>query len=136
MKSSEVPNEEFVCLVDDDPAILKSIGRLLASNGIDVKTFNDPKNFLVHVGEHRVELVILDIWMNGMNGLEVQAKLSRLSPQTRVILITGRKDPAVEKTARQFGAAAFFTKPFDDVEFLDAVSAALGSPQLRHRPKV
>jgi two-component system response regulator FixJ len=65
--------------------------------------------------------------MEQMTGLEVQAKLSRLSPATRVIVITGRKDPAVEQTAMQSGAVAFFGKPFDDEEFLVAVRRALSS---------
>jgi len=72
-----------------------------------------------------VALVILDVWMEQMTGLEVQAKLSRISPATRVIVITGRKDPGAEKTAMDFGAVAFFLKPFDAEEFLAAVHRAL-----------
>jgi FixJ family two-component response regulator len=62
-----------------------------------------------------------------MTGLEVQVKLAKISPETRVIVMTGRKDPAVEKTAREYGAEAFFTKPFDDEAFLGAVRTALGA---------
>ena len=60
-------------------------------------------------------------------GLEVQAKLAKLSPRTRVIIMTGRKDPGAKQTAMEFGAAAFFIKPFDDEEFLRAVRRALSS---------
>src|SRR6266550_1486966 len=109
---------EVVCLVDDDLAVLKSIGRLLASDGLAVRAFNEPKNFLAHVKTHSVPVVILDIWMEQMTGLEVQAELSKLSPRTRVIIMTGRKEPAVEQTAMQLGATAFFIKPFDDEQFL------------------
>lgn len=124
-----MPNEqtvaEVVCLVDDDPAILKSIGRLLASDGLSARGFHEPQSFLDYVRESTVPLAVLDIWMEEMNGIEVQARLSKLSPATRVIIITGRKDPNVEKTALQCGASAFFIKPFDDEEFLGAVRAAL-----------
>jgi len=123
------PNETLplqnVCLVDDDPAVIKSVGRLLTSDGFGVQTFSEPSNFLAYVAEHPVPLAILDVWMGEMSGLEVQSKLSRVSPHTRVIVITGRKDPAVQKTAAQFGAMGFFTKPFDDEEFLRAVRSAL-----------
>jgi two-component system response regulator FixJ len=125
------PNEstaaEIVCLVDDDAAVLKSIGRLLASDGLAVRAFNEPKSFLAHVKTHPVSVAILDIWMEQMTGLEVQAELAKLSPRTRVIIMTGRKDPAAEQTAREFGAMAFFIKPFDDEEFLVAVRGALSS---------
>jgi two-component system, LuxR family, response regulator FixJ len=116
---------EIVCLVDDDPAVLKSIGRLLASDGFNVRAFSDPVSFLGQVAANSVPLVILDIWMEQMSGLEVQAKLSQISPQTRVIIMTGRQDPTAEQTAKELGAAGFFTKPFDDERFLGAVRQAL-----------
>ena len=125
MKPNETVATEIVCIVDDDPGVLTSIGRLLASDGLAVRPFREPESFLAHVKTHSVPLVILDIWMEKMTGLEVQAKLSKLSPQTRVIIMTGRKDPAAQQAAMQFGATAFFTKPFDDEEFLTAVRTAL-----------
>ena len=125
MTAIEKTAAEVVCLVDDDLAVLKSIGRLLASDGLAVRAFNEPKSFLAHVKTHSVPVVILDIWMEQMTGLEVQAKLSKLSPRTRVIIMTGRKDPAAEQTAMQLGAIAFFIKPFDDEQFLGAVRGAL-----------
>lgn len=127
MTPNETTTAEIVCLVDDDEGVLKSIGRLLASDGVAVHTFNEPESFLTHVKTHSVPVAVLDIWMEQMTGLEVQARLSKLSPGTRVIIMTGRKDPAAEQTAMQFGATAFFTKPFDDEEFLAAVHSALSS---------
>ena len=127
MTPSETAAAEVVCLVDDDKSVLTSIGRLLASDGLAVRAFNEPESFLAHVKTHSVPVVVLDIWMEQMTGLEVQAELSKLSPRTRVIIMTGRKDPAAEQTALQLGATAFFIKPFDDGEFLAAVHSALSS---------
>ena len=121
----ETAATEIVFLVDDDAGVLTSIGRLLASDGFGVRSFRAPREFLTHLETNPVALVILDIWMEQMTGLEVQAKLSRISPATRVIVITGRKDPGAEKTAMEFGAVAFFLKPFDAEEFLAAVHRAL-----------
>jgi two-component system response regulator FixJ len=123
MTPVEKSDAEIVCLVDDDPAVLKSIGRLLASDGFSVRAFNKPKKFLAHVQAHPVPLVVLDIWMKEMSGLEVQAQLSALSPDTRVIIITGRQDSTAKRTALHFGR--HFTKPFDDNQFLSAVRGAL-----------
>ena len=123
------PNEknapEIVCLVDDDSAVLRSIGRLLASDGFSARSFDKPKDFLAHVHTNAVPLVVLDILMGEMNGLEVQAQISELSPGTRVIVITGREDPKMKEAALRAGAIAFFSKPFDDSEFLGAVRGAL-----------
>jgi FixJ family two-component response regulator len=125
MTSSEKSDTEIVCLVDDDLSVLKSIERLLASDGFSVCAFNKPKEFLTYVQAHAVPLVVLDIWMEEMSGLEVQAQLSALSPQTRVIIITGREDQTAKLAALQLGVIAFFTKPFDDDQFLSAVRGAL-----------
>jgi two-component system response regulator FixJ len=124
-----MPNEPLtiasVCLVDDDTDVLKATTRLLASGGFAVQPFNAPNDFLEYAKTHSIPVVILDIWMKEMSGLEVQSKLSRISPRTRVIVITGRNDPGVQRTATQFGAVAFFIKPYDDEMFLAAVRNAL-----------
>ena len=125
MTSSEKSDTDIVCLVDDDLSVLKSIERLLASDGFSVRAFNKPKEFLTYVQAHAVPLVVLDIWMEEMSGLEVQAQLSALSPNTRVIIMTGREDPSAKLTVLQSGVIAFFTKPFDDDQFLNAVRGAL-----------
>jgi FixJ family two-component response regulator len=123
--TGELPPADVVCLVDDDVAVLKSINRLLASDGLSVHAFNKPKEFLAYVQTHAVPLVILDIWMEEMNGLEVQAHLSTISPKTRVIIITGRQDPRARLASLHLGALAFFSKPFGDDQFLSAVHGAL-----------
>lgn len=127
MTCDETRSAETICLVDDDNAVLTSVGRLLASDGLGVQSFNDPESFLAHVKTLSIPLVILDVWMEKMTGLEVQAKLSKLSPETRVIVMTGRNDPGAKQTAMEFGATAFLTKPFNDEEFLGAVHRALSS---------
>ena len=125
MTPSEKPAPEIVCLVDDDSAVLRSIGRLLASDGFSARSFDKPKDFLAHVHTNAVPLVVLDLLMGEMNGLEVQAQIAALSPSTRVIIITGREDSKMKETALRAGAVAFFSKPFDDAEFLGAVRGAL-----------
>jgi FixJ family two-component response regulator len=125
MTPVEKSDAEIVCLVDDDPAVLKSIERLLVSDGFSMRGFNKPKEFLAHVRAHPVPVVILDIWMEEMSGLEVQAQLSALSPRTRVIVMTGREDSTAKLTAMHLGVIAFFTKPFDGDQFLSAVRGAL-----------
>src|ERR1700730_8747743 len=122
----EKPASEIVCLVDDDPMVLRSTGSLLASGGFAVCPFDKGEDFIAYVASHDVPVVVLDIWMKGMNGLEVLARLCAISPQTHVIVITGHEDAAARIMAKQIGTVAFFIKPFDDEEFLEAVHRALG----------
>jgi FixJ family two-component response regulator len=119
-------SSEIVCLVDDDPLVLRSTGRLLASEGFTVRPFNKGADFIAYAASHDVPLVVLDIWMKEMTGLEVLARLCAVSPRTRVIVITGREDSAVQITAMQTGITGFLIKPFDDEEFLALVHRALG----------
>ncbi len=123
----ETITTEAIYVLDDDPSVLRSISRLLASEGLTFRTFSDPKSLLSSIEVQPVPVVILDIWMEKITGLEVQSKLSRLSPRTRVIIMTGRSDVGVEQTAMELGAAAYFTKPFDDQEFMHAVRASLAA---------
>lgn len=125
MTPSEKREAKVVCLVDDDSAVLKSIGRLLSSDGFTARSFDKPRDFLAYVRTNRVQLVVLDIWMGEMNGLDVQAQIATLSPETRVIVITGREDSKMEAAVRRAGAIAYFSKPFDDDQFLGAVRGAL-----------
>jgi FixJ family two-component response regulator len=127
MNPSETSAPRTICLVDDDTSVLKAIGRLLTSAGYVVQAFSEAAPFLAYVSTNRVDLVVLDIWMKQITGLEVLARLCSLSPQTRILILTGREDPAVKLIATQVGAVGFFLKPFDDEQFLAAVHHAVGT---------
>jgi len=118
--------EETICVVDDDPVVLKSVGRLLESDGFNVVTFSEPGNFLEYLEENSVPLAILDIWMEQMTGMEVLAHLCARSPGTRVIFMSGHEDSAAKATVMCAGALAFFIKPFNNDHFLNAVRYAVG----------
>ena len=125
--SAKHGTNEVVYVLDDDLSVLKSIGRLLVSEGFECRTFDDPASFLAAIQTSSVRVAVLDVWMEGLSGLEVQSKLRNLSPQTRVIVMTGRSDAGVRKTAIKMGASAFFTKPFGDLEFIGAVRDAFAT---------
>ena len=114
-----------ICLVDDDLSVLRSMQYLLASDGLKVRAFSKPEEFLAHAATHRVPVVVTDIWMDGITGLEILARTCAISPRPRVIVITAREDLAARATALQIGPVAFFIKPFNDEKFLAAVHDAL-----------
>jgi two-component system response regulator FixJ len=114
-----------VCLLDDDASVLRSMQYLLGSDGIPVRAFSKPEEFLAYAAIHPVHVVVTDIWMPGVTGLEILARTCALSPRPRVIIITARDDLAARATAMAIGPVAFFIKPFNDEQFLAAVHDAL-----------
>jgi two-component system response regulator FixJ len=122
-------NQESVAvyLLDDDPWILKATRQLLDSAGWKVETFTNPIAFLKQAAKHCPDVAVIDILMPEMSGLEVQARLRRVSPSTRVIVLTGKEDALVRVMAMSAGASAFFIKGVESDEFLAGVKAAADS---------
>ena len=121
-------NKETVFLLDDDASILKATRRLLDSAGWNkVETFTDPVAFLQRAAMDRPDLAVIDIRMPVMNGLEVQTRLRRISPSTRVIFLTAQDHPSTRRIAMNAGASFFFTKGAESDDFLAGVEAAADS---------
>ena len=98
---------ETCSLVDDDPSVRKSISRLLESEGFKVHAFEDPEAFLNYLETNQVRLVVLDIWMEKMSGMELLAHLCARSPEHVSFFITGHQDRAAEATVMRAGASGF-----------------------------
>ena len=114
-----------IYILDDDASVRNSIVQLLDSDGLKAHSFEDAEVFFAHAGTHAVSLAVLDVWMPETTGLQVQARLREISPDTKVIVMTGREIPAIRAAALEGGAFAFLVKPFDDEAFLSLVRQAL-----------
>jgi len=121
------PEPESICVLDDDASVRHSIERLLDSDGLKAQSFQDSEVFFAYARSHAVPVAVLDVWMPETSGLQVQARLREVSPNTKVIVITGRETPAIRAAALEGGAFAFLAKPFDDEVFLSLVGQALRS---------
>jgi two-component system, LuxR family, response regulator FixJ len=115
-----------ICILDDDFSVLNSLRELLDSDGWEARTFDNPDLFLAYAREHPIKLAVLDVWLPQMTGIDVQQRLRMISPETLVIVITGREEPAIRATAMEAGAFGFLGKPFEDEAFLTLVRDALG----------
>jgi two-component system response regulator HydG len=116
-----------ICVVDDDPSMLKALERLLLSVGLSARFFREPLGFLKYATCNPVTVALIDIWIPGMSGLELQKKLRAISPETRVIVVTADDEDSVRSAAMQNGATAVFAKPFEDDIFLDTIRQAMAS---------
>jgi len=121
------PVSATICVLDDDPSILRAIDRLLSSVGLETQLFSNPFGFLSYARCHAMAVAVIDIWMPGLNGLEVKKELQGVSRKTRIIIITANDDISVRNEAMRGGVIALFIKPFDDDEFLAAVYQAMAS---------
>jgi two-component system response regulator FixJ len=117
--------DETICVLDDDASVRSSIERLLDSDGLAAQTFERAADFLAHATRHQVALAVLDVWLPEASGLAVQLRLREFSPDTRVIVMTGREEPGIRAAALAGGALAFLVKPFDDEAFIALIRRAL-----------
>jgi two-component system, LuxR family, response regulator FixJ len=116
---------EPICILDDDASVRDSMVELLDSDGLKAQSFEDVEVFFAHARSNAVSLALVDVWMPETGGLQVQERLHEVSPQTKVIMMTGRETPDIRAAALQGGAFGFLVKPFDDEAFLCLVRQAL-----------
>jgi CheY-like chemotaxis protein len=122
---NSVLSKTGVCVLDDDPSVLKSVQRLLKAEGFDAEKFSEPAAFLAAAAQSPCRVAILDVAMPQMNGLEVQAILRKTAPETRVVFLSGQGDASIRETALKNGAVDFLDKPCDDEELVAVVRKAL-----------
>jgi FixJ family two-component response regulator len=111
-----------VAVIDDDPRILESLEDLLESAGYTACSFSSARLLLIN-GLAGLDVLITDIGMSGMDGLELRDLVKKVRPDLPVFLITGRHEIADQGRAQ--GISGFFRKPFDSQALLAAISDAL-----------
>ena len=104
---------EKILIVDDDPDMLTVLRWALASVG-EVMVAREGRAALRLVAEERPRLILLDVAMPGMGGIEVLQAVRLLDPTIIVVMLTGQCDIGVAKEALDCGARTYVTKPFDD----------------------
>jgi two-component system response regulator FixJ len=117
--------DNIVFVVDDDDAVRDSLAALLESEGHEVRAFASAEAFLAEVQNEMLGCVLADVRMSGMDGLQLQNRLSIEHAALPVILITGHGDITMAVKAMKAGAIDFIEKPFSDDVILDSVQRAL-----------
>jgi FixJ family two-component response regulator len=124
-----------VFLVDDDPAVLKGLSRLLRSAGFSVMPFQSAQDFLAGDYLSMPGCLVLDVAMPGLDGLALQEILTTRYTELPIIFLTGHGDIAMGVQAMKVGAADFLTKPVDETKLLDAVCTAIEKNRLALRTR-
>jgi FixJ family two-component response regulator len=120
-----------VFVIDDDPELLASVGRLLRSLGLDAQLFASIADFLKSGPADGPSCLVLDVRLPGQSGLEFQRELAAANRELPIIFITGHGDIPMTVQAMKGGAIEFLTKPFRDQELLDAIQLGLSRDRAR-----
>jgi len=114
-----------VLVVDDDPDLRASVGRLLRSLDIDSRLFASIPDFLKSDPPDGPACLVLDVRLPGQSGLDLQRELAAANRELPIIFITGHGDIPMTVQAMKGGAIEFLTKPFRDQDLLDAINIGL-----------
>lgn len=114
-----------IMIVEDDVAMSRLISDILSGEGRSLRIFHDPYRAVAEFGNEEFSLVITDVKMPGMDGIEVLNHIKRKAPHVPVIIITGHATVDVSIQAIRKGADDLITKPFESEEFLYRVRKAL-----------
>ena len=113
-----------VLVVDDDPAVLKALTRLLRTRALEARGFGSASAFLAALADGLPACLVLDLQMPEMNGLDLLRHLTRKGVEIPTIIITAHADAAAREHCESAGGIAVLTKPVQDVDLFAAIADA------------
>ncbi|SDH71863.1 response regulator transcription factor [Nitrosomonas sp. Nm132] len=119
-----ISQQPIVFIVDDDPAVRDSLTLLLKQEGVSVQTFENAETFLSAYQPDCKGCIILDVRMPGIDGMQLQEKLSHCNCMMPIIFLTGHGDIPMSVRAIKAGATNFLTKPITRAKLLDSIQSA------------
>lgn len=119
--------ERTVVVVEDDPGMRESVGRMLRAAGFDVRSHASAEEYLQHEGTASIHCLVLDVHLPGSSGLDLYEALRVVGTCPPAVFITALDEPGVRDRARSMGAAALLSKPFAGQRLVAAVVRAIDS---------
>jgi CheY-like chemotaxis protein len=120
-----------ILVVDDDRDMLETCARILRQGGYDCLTATAGSEALDLIRSRRLDLILADLRMPGMDGLTLLAYARQLAPGIPTIIVTAYASADSARRAREAGAAAYLAKPFGVRELRDIVARTLAGPPAR-----
>jgi CheY-like chemotaxis protein len=116
-----------ILLIDDDHLVVKSLARLLEKEGFTISCAESGLKALELIEQTNFDLIISDIRMPGIDGIEIAKKVRETLKQVPIIFITGYSDSQSYDRSKAVNPSDFIYKPFDKDKFLQSIKAALGN---------
>jgi FixJ family two-component response regulator len=123
---AEIPY--LIAVVDDDPAVLKALTRLLRAHAFGARTYDSARAFLAALPVERPDCLIVDLKMSGMSGIELHQHLKQIGVYIPTIIMTAHGDAEMRSRCEKAGTLAFLAKPLQDTSLFAALYAARRIP--------
>ncbi len=117
-------NKLQILILDDEPIVGKRLGPALTKMGAEVEVFEDPHQVLQRIQEKTFDIVVTDIRMEDIDGIEILERVKSRSAHTKVIMITGYATVEVAREALAKGAFDFIAKPFKPNDLREVIIRA------------
>jgi len=128
-QSSATPSSSTVLVVDDNKDAVDIVARLLSHNGITALRAYSGQECLEVVRSNSVDVIVLDVMMPGMDGLEVCKHLKELPSSPPVILLTAKDDMATRSAGMSLGVSEFIVKPVNNRDLIARIKTQLSTLQ-------
>ena len=115
-----------ISIVDDDPSVRRALGRLLESAGYGVEAFATAPEFLASAPLDRFACLVLDVYLGGMTGFELQERLAADRSVIPIIFITAHDDAPTRQRVSDARAAGYLPKPFPGAALVAALKKTVG----------
>jgi YesN/AraC family two-component response regulator len=125
MIPSEQPIPPHILVMDDEPSVSKGLEMILSEEGYEVDIALNGESALDTFNQKSIDLLIADLRLPDMDGMEVIRQVKELRPDTGVVVITGYSSVNSAQEAIKLGASDYLPKPFSDDEIKKAVGSAL-----------
>jgi FixJ family two-component response regulator len=120
------PPPPLIGVIDDDPSVLKSLGRLLRAAGLRVVSFPSTEQFLETHPSWTLQCLVLDVHFEGMSGVDLEAYLADAGVRFPIVFITAHDDAAMRERIEAKGHA-YLRKPFEETALLEAISRVMAA---------
>ncbi len=122
-------------VIDDEPIVGKRLKQLFTKMGLGVETFTNPVPAMEAMERYPFDIVVTDLKMNGMNGMEVLKRVKDINPEAKVVIITGYAQLDTASEAFRRGVFDFIAKPFRLDELKRVIVKAMSGTLLARRQK-
>lgn len=128
--------KKTILLADDEEIIRKTISKELKAKGYDVATVEDGESAIALLKQERIDLVVTDLMMEGLDGIQVLKQAKKIDPELSVVILTGYGDMASAIDALRLGADDYMLKPCDTEELIFRISNCLEKQELKRKIKL
>jgi FixJ family two-component response regulator len=124
MAASVPKTQRIVAIVDDDPGMQVSLSNLLGARGFKTRVFSSAEDWFERGASVRADCMLVDVYLGGISGIELQRRLRASGSTIPVILMTARYDEATRSQALDAGCVSLLCKPFPPAQLIEAIDTA------------